>query len=328
MSTKSTKTLPKPSNDLADQLRAVVGSDQLFSHHTIGQYTYTGFGGVAEILVVVKTTQELMEVARAIQQSRQPYVVIGAGSGSLWSDVGFNGVVIVNQCQALYFSAEASQVVVDAGYSLSALVNALASRGWGGMEFASAIPGTVGGAVATGASWQGKSVRNFVREVTMLVADGSEIKLVTVAVNSLPNQKDGWLFPLTGQSNPIILTVKFQVAALTQSEILRRVKLVRLGRRHFNQQMLGYVFLPSLSSLPLDYRRLAKEVLPRGISIDRNDTNILCFQPGRVLPNDLRLAIQAIEDYCVQNGYTVSQRLALLGYWPDRGESDESTKNT
>ncbi len=304
---------------------AAFDEEQLKTHQPVGRYTLVGYGGVAEYLVVAQTSADLITAVKLATQHKVPYVLIGSGSGVLFSNVGFPGLVIINQTKNLVFSSSTSQVTVDGGYLSGALVNSMASRGLGGIEFLAAIPGTIGGAVATGAAWGGKDIRTFIKELVVFVPDDGEGKVLTLTAAELPVDKKSPLFDLTGRTNPIILSVKFQVAQLTQPEILRRLQIVRSQRSRLNRpKQLGHVFRPSLADLSLGKAELAA-IQQKEIQIHRRDHDLIEVRSDRIGPGEIRRYLESAADTLGQTGYTIGIRLGFVGYWPD-GEEHGSTK--
>lgn len=72
--------------------------------------------------------------------------MIGKGSNCLFDDAGFNGCVILNSIRELE-DLGSGLFHVGAGYPFNVLGVELTKKGYGGLEFAAGIPGTVGGAV-------------------------------------------------------------------------------------------------------------------------------------------------------------------------------------
>lgn len=104
-----------------------------------------GIGGEARYFVTVKTIEEMVELRRFLIEEQLPYLVIGKGSNSLFDDRGFDGMVILNKIH--FIELKAGALYVGAGTSFSLLGAQMARKGWGGLEFASGIPGSVGGAL-------------------------------------------------------------------------------------------------------------------------------------------------------------------------------------
>jgi UDP-N-acetylmuramate dehydrogenase len=137
----------------------------------LGRYTSSRIGGPAEALVVVESADELVRLVTQLWKEDLPFMILGGGSNVLVSDAGVRGVVVVNRNQpgtGFRFdeTSEPPTVCTEAGVSLNALAQQAAALGLGSLEWASGIPGTVGGAVVGNAGAHGADMA-----VNLLVAE-------------------------------------------------------------------------------------------------------------------------------------------------------------
>lgn len=112
---------------------------------SLKHFSTFGIGGKARQFISVRTIEEMGEVRRYILKENIPFWVLGKGSNSLFDDRGFDGLVVLNKIDFIEF--DQGKLHVGAGTSFSLLGAKMARRGWGGLEFASGIPGSVGGAI-------------------------------------------------------------------------------------------------------------------------------------------------------------------------------------
>jgi len=130
-----------------DVLRLQFG-DAVQEKVSLAPYTSARIGGPADVLVMVKTANELMDVMTVLWECGIPYYVLGGGSNVLVSDKGVRGVVVLNRAKDVRFeSSDQPTVWCEAGVVFSNLANRCASKGLSGLEWAATVPGTVGGAV-------------------------------------------------------------------------------------------------------------------------------------------------------------------------------------
>ena len=127
--------------------------------------TYT-IGGPAKELILVETREEL---AYAFSLGKR-YIIIGKGSNALFDDRGFNGLVIVNRIQGIEWKEES--VTVGSGYSFALLGTQASRKGFAGLEFASGIPGSVGGAIAMNAGAGKAEVKDVCESVEFMHETG------------------------------------------------------------------------------------------------------------------------------------------------------------
>ena len=134
-----------------------------------------GIGGPARYFLEAKTVSDIQEAFTWAKSQNVRVFIVGKGSNSLFDDRGFNGLVIQNRIDFCEFSPEG--VHVGAGYSFSHLGVQTARKGYSGLEFASGIPGTVGGAVFMNAGANGGQTFDALQEVLFFDAKTLEQKL-------------------------------------------------------------------------------------------------------------------------------------------------------
>ncbi|MBS0651949.1 MAG: UDP-N-acetylmuramate dehydrogenase [Verrucomicrobia bacterium] len=136
----------------------------------LNQYSTFGIGGPARFFIEISKIEQMQAVLSYCYQQKLPYIVIGKGSNCLFDDRGFDGLVILNKISFCQF--EWPVVSVGAGYSFSLLGAQTARKGWSGLEFASGIPGSVGGAVYMNAGASGAETQESLMEVSYVNEKG------------------------------------------------------------------------------------------------------------------------------------------------------------
>jgi UDP-N-acetylmuramate dehydrogenase len=130
-----------------------------------------GIGGPARLFVEINTIEEMQATLAYCNNESLPFFILGKGSNILFHDQGFDGLVIHNKIS--YLTIHGSEVDVGAGYSFAMLGFKTAKQGLGGLEFASGIPATVGGAVYMNAGAGGYETKDFLTEVTFVDGQGN-----------------------------------------------------------------------------------------------------------------------------------------------------------
>ncbi|MFN2194921.1 MAG: UDP-N-acetylmuramate dehydrogenase [Anaerolineales bacterium] len=144
--------------DLAP-LKTVFG-DRLALNVPLARFTAARIGGPAAGLLQVETVDELVEAVSTCWQQQIPLVIVGGGSNVLVSDAGINAMVLVNHARRTQFtsSTESAQVWAESGANTGLLARQAAERGFGGLEWAAGIPGSLGGAVVGNAGAHGGDI--------------------------------------------------------------------------------------------------------------------------------------------------------------------------
>lgn len=137
-------------------------------HVRLSEHCLFRVGGIADYFASVSGLQELRQALRLAIERRLRHVVFGAGSNIFFSDAGFNGLVIRLAGGECSFDRANNTVTAGAGHELSALVRQAAEYDLGGLESLGNIPGSLGGAVAGNAGWNGQSLEDVLLQARIL----------------------------------------------------------------------------------------------------------------------------------------------------------------
>lgn len=132
---------------------------KLQQNRSLSEFSTFGIGGPIRHLVEVTTFEEMEEA----MQLGLPYLIVGKGSNCLFDDRGFDGLVILNKID--FCTWNENEVTAGSGYSFSLLGVQTARKGLSGLEFASGIPATVGGAVFMNAGANGRETCESLKSV-------------------------------------------------------------------------------------------------------------------------------------------------------------------
>jgi UDP-N-acetylmuramate dehydrogenase len=152
-----------------------IGGEAVSLDVPMSRYTTFGVGGDADAVFRAKGVEGLREMVSYLASEGIPYLVVGRGSNLLVGDGGVTGLVIVlNGALASIEAHPAGEpyVKAGAGIGMGPLVKFCMEGGLAGLEFLAGIPGTLGGGVAMNAGAWGKEIREVIREITILTAEG------------------------------------------------------------------------------------------------------------------------------------------------------------
>ena len=136
------------------------------------RHTTFKIGGPADIYVE-PTITELSDILSYAAKKNLPYTIIGNGSNLLVADAGIRGLVIGMGPKMGSIDVKKNTVTAEAGATLAAVALTAQKNGLGGMEFASGIPGSVGGAVFMNAGAYGGEMRDILIEVMTVDRQGN-----------------------------------------------------------------------------------------------------------------------------------------------------------
>ncbi len=136
------------SPDMMAKLREKFG-ERLQENDRLANYTTAHVGGPADGLIVATSSQELEEIFTTLWRLQCPNYLIGSGANVLVSDAGFRGVVVVNHARNVKIDMHQGKhsVWAESGAVMGTVGRQAALRGLSGLEWATTVPGTVGGAV-------------------------------------------------------------------------------------------------------------------------------------------------------------------------------------
>ncbi len=210
--------------------------------------THTTFriGGPADIYVEPSIYQMVPLIAY-LREIDAPFMVIGNGSNLLISDDGIEGVVVAlgKAMSEIVIDESTQTVVAAAGAMLSSVANRAAEAGLTGLEFASGIPGTIGGAIYMNAGAYGGEMKDVIVSATILEGNG-ELKEIYVDDLDLSYRHSALM-----ENEWIVISAKLQLAAGNVDEIKATIADIRDKR--IEKQPLNFPSAGSTFKRPEGY---------------------------------------------------------------------------
>lgn len=206
---------------LVSELRGIgeVRTDEPLSRHT----TF-GVGGPADIYVIARTEEELRLSFAAARRAGEPVFVFGSGSNVLVGDGGVRGVTIENRTSHVdgpSRNGDGFKVRVASGMSFATLARRMAQSGFGGIEWACGIPGSLGGAVVSNAGAYGWSLRDVLKGVRMGHVTG---EVTTAPVEELDLSYRHSAFTEGQIEDAIVLSADIHLEKGDTGELLAKIK--------------------------------------------------------------------------------------------------------
>ena len=160
-----------------DKLNNVIAKDSILIDELMSRHTTFRVGGPADFFVTPKAKEEVRNVIRICKEAGMPYYIIGNGSNLLVSDAGYRGVIVQIYKEMNEVKVEGDLVKAQAGALLSGIAAKALGAELSGFEFASGIPGTIGGACVMNAGAYGGEMKDVLESVTVLTGEGKIIEL-------------------------------------------------------------------------------------------------------------------------------------------------------
>ena len=158
-----------------EQLTQISGKENVRFNEEMSKHTTFRVGGPADIFVTPENPDTAAKLIWYMNKVGQDYFILGNGSNILVGDKGYRGTVISLSKGFDSITAEGEVITAGAGAILSAVSHTALDASLSGMEFASGIPGTLGGAMVMNAGAYGSEMKDIVESVDMIAANGNII---------------------------------------------------------------------------------------------------------------------------------------------------------
>jgi len=162
---------------LIDTIKNVISEDRILYDVSMKEHTSMRVGGMAKMLILPSCKEEIIEIIKILIGTKIPYYVIGNGTNLIVSDEGYSGVIIKLAGNYSDINVSGSEITALSGASLSAVSNTAMMNSLSGLEFASGIPGTIGGAVAMNAGAYGFEMKDVVNQTSCIDESGNLLLL-------------------------------------------------------------------------------------------------------------------------------------------------------
>ena len=224
----------------------LIPDDRIKYDEPLANHTSFNIGGPADILVTVANEDELQKVIDKTTAENVPYFLLGNGSNVLASDDGFRGVIIKLGGDFLEAKVDGTTIKAGAGITLTKLANIAMNAALTGLEFASGIPGTLGGALFMNAGAYGGEMCQIVTKVTLF--DPSEKKIINFSNEEMAF---GYRRSIIKEKGYIALSCEMELAK-SESETIRSAML-ELAKKRKEKQPLEYPSAGSTFKRPEGY---------------------------------------------------------------------------
>lgn len=284
---------------LHEELCGILGSENVLKEEPMKNHTTFRVGGPADWLVTPTEEEQIRDVVNLLRAEKVPYYVMGNGSNLLVGDKGYRGVIIqLGKNLSQIRMTEEGVLYAQAGALLSKIAAEAFSQSLTGFEFASGIPGTLGGAVMMNAGAYGGEMKHVLKDALALTADG-ELRVLPVEQMAL-----GYRTSIFAQNGDIVLSAQIRLQPGNPEEI--RAYMDELKEKRITKQPLEYPSAGSTFKRPEGY--FAGKLI--------EDTGLRGFQVG---------GAQVSEKHCgfvINKGQaTAADILSLIEQVSDRVEA-------
>ena len=233
------------SDEIVTRLINITGKDNVRINEPMKNHTTFKIGGPAQYYVTPESVNQIQEVVSLCRNMNIPLHVIGNGSNILVGDDGVDGVVLALFNTFSDYEIKDNVITAQAGMSLIKLAVIALREGLTGLEFASGIPGSVGGAVYMNAGAYDGQMKDVVTSVTVLDEAGD------IRILGRDELDMGYRTSTVAKHNMIVLQVIIELKAGDKEQIKDRMN--QLSELRKQKQPLEYPSAGSTFKRPEGY---------------------------------------------------------------------------
>lgn len=215
-----------------NEIEAFADKGALIFDEPLCNHTTFRVGGKADAFLSVRNEEELRKAVLLCKEYDVSFLILGNGSNLLVSDEGYRGMVILIGKDMSEIVVDGNRITAMAGATLGSVAQTAAKHSLGGMEFASGIPGTIGGAIVMNAGAYDGEMKMVVDEVRVLTQNG---ELLTLSNEEL---EFGYRTSRVKKEKLIVLSVTLLLQPQKQEDIYEKMNDFAARRRE--KQPLEY----------------------------------------------------------------------------------------
>lgn len=231
--------------DLYYELCSITGEKNILKDEPMSAHTTFRIGGPADYFAMPSSAEEIRRIVSLCIEQEVPYYIIGNGSNLLVGDKGFRGVIIQIFKNMRDIRTEGETVTAQAGALLSKVAAAAYDAGLTGFEFASGIPGTLGGAVRMNAGAYGGEMSQVLKSADVLTTEG---EVLTIPVEEM---KMGYRTSIVSRMDYVVLGAQLVLSRGSKEDI--RAKMDELKEKRVSKQPLEFGSVGSTFKRPEGY---------------------------------------------------------------------------
>ncbi|MCM1189991.1 MAG: UDP-N-acetylmuramate dehydrogenase [bacterium] len=158
-------------------LKRFVPEENISLQEPMAAHTSFRIGGPADCFLRLENEEQIIPVQKYLRQVGVPFFILGNGSNLLVSDEGYRGVILQIGQKMSRIKVDGCRITAQAGATLAQTARAAMEHGLTGLEFASGIPGTVGGGIVMNAGAYGGELSQVTEQVTVINGAGEIMEL-------------------------------------------------------------------------------------------------------------------------------------------------------
>ncbi len=233
------------STDLQNQLKQFVPAENIKLQEPMSGHTSFRTGGGADVFVLAENGEQLSGLIPYLHERDYPFFLLGFGSNLLVSDDGYHGIMIKLSGELADIRVEGEHLIAGAAAPLAKAARVAYEHGLTGLEFASGIPGSVGGGIVMNAGAYDGEMCQIVEWVKVMDTDG------TIRQLDLEQMEFGYRTSIVKRQPLIVLETSFRLKQGQKEQIGAYMEELAVRRRQ--KQPLEYPSAGSTFKRPDGY---------------------------------------------------------------------------
>lgn len=295
-----------------DYIEKIVPKENILFNEPMSRHTTFRVGGAAKCLIKINNKEQLKKLVPYLQITWQKYFILGNGSNLLVGDRGYSGIVVKLDDGNGSITVEGERMKVSAGTLLGKAAMEAKENSLTGMEFASGIPGTIGGAIVMNAGAYGGEMKQIVESVEVMNREGE------ILVLDNDTMEFGYRTSVIKSRPFVILETVLALKKGDKEEI--GAKMEELAKQRREKQPLEYASAGSTFKRPEGYfaGKLIMDAGLRGFSIGGARVSEkhcgFVINSGNATAADIREVIEEVQQ-CVKAkfGVALEREVIYLG---------------
>ena len=213
-------------NDVILQnIRTMIPEDHILENEDMDVHTSFRVGGPARLMLTVDDNEQLKKVYTYLVKTGNEFMVLGNGTNLLVSDKGYKGTVIKLGGSFADIKVDGDRIYAGAAALLAHVAREAASNSLSGMEFASGIPGSIGGAMVMNAGAYEGDMSMITETVQVMTPEGEELTLENATMEF------GYRTSIIRKVGYIVTGVTLKLTPGSKEEIMARMNELAAKRR-------------------------------------------------------------------------------------------------
>jgi UDP-N-acetylmuramate dehydrogenase len=301
-------------------LQSFFGS-KLKKDELLSRYSVMNVGGPADYLVTAENAQDLEAYVCFLWEEKIPFMLLGGGANSLISDAGIRELVLINEAKEIKFLDKDSDYPLlwaESGARFGNLARRAGSKGWSGLEWASGIPGTVGGAVVNNAGAFGSNVAEKLEMADILHPSGDNIQRSEWSVDQFAYDYRSSVIK-TGEKQAVVLSATFKMEISTPAVV--KGKISAIAEKRQSSQPSGASLGSMFKNPPGDFAgRLIEQTGLKGTRVGDVEISPLhgnfFLNKGKATATDIASMIAQVRDQVYEKfGVELELEIQFIGDW-------------